>query len=76
MAQCMQFKSDITIPDSIEIIDTNGLYACQNITGLLFNSTSRLTTLGARSLQLLSRATRAVFPATLNTMNDGALSSC
>lgn len=76
MAQCMQFKSDLTMPDNIEVIEENGLYACQNITGLIFNSTSKLHTLGVRSLQLLSRITKATFPASLKQINDAALSSC
>ena len=76
MAQCMQMKDDIVIPDNIEIIDTNGLYACQNITGISFNNTSRLTTLGARSLQLLSRAQYGVFPASLKYIYESALGSC
>ena len=76
MAQCMQFKDEVIIPDNIEVIDTNGLYACQNITGIVFNSTSKLNTLGARSLQLLSRAKYGVFPASLKYMYDSALGSC
>jgi hypothetical protein len=76
MAQCMQMKNEIIMPDNIEIIDTNGLYACQNITGISFNSTSRLTTLGARSLQLLSRAQYGVFPASLKYIYESALGSC
>lgn len=76
MAQCMQFKDEIIIPDNIEVIDTNGLYACQNVTGIVFNSTSKLNTLGARSLQLLSRAKYGVFPASLKYMYDSALGSC
>lgn len=76
MAQCMQFNTDLTIPDHIEIIDESGLYACQNITGIIFNTTSKLHTLGARSLQLLSRATVGIFPASLSNINDSALSSC
>lgn len=76
MAQCMQFKSDIVIPDSIEIIDAYGLYACQNITGVLFNKTSKLHTLGARSMQLLSRMKTLVLPPSLQYIDDNALSSC
>lgn len=76
MAQCMKFNTDLIIPDHIEIIEESGLYACQNITGIIFNSTSKLHTLGERSLQLLSRATVGVFPASLSNINDSALSSC
>lgn len=76
MAQCMQFKSDLIIPDHIEVIEENGLYASQNITGIIFNETSKLHTLGVRSLQLLSRATIGIFPASLKLIQDNALGSC
>ena len=76
VSQCMQIKSDVTISDNIEIIADNGLYACQNITGIIFNETSRLHTLGARSLQLLSRATFGIFPASLKEIYDEAFGSC
>ena len=76
MAQCMQFKSDLVIPDHIESIDESGIYACQNITGISFNPTSKLHTLGPRSLQLLSRATFGIFPASLRLINDSSLASC
>ena len=76
MAQCMQFKSEITIPDSIEIIDVNGLYACQNIMGISFTQTSKLHTLAARSMQLLSRMKTLVLPPSLKYMDDNSLGSC
>lgn len=76
MAQCMQFKSDVVIPDSIEIIGENGLYACQNITGVIFNETSKLHTLGVRSMQLLSRMSYIILPASLKLIQDNTFGSC
>lgn len=76
MAQLSQFKSDLVMPDNIEYIDDHGLYACQSITGIIFNETSKLCTLGPYALQLLDAAKIVTFPATLRSIYPFALSNC
>ena len=76
MSQCMQLRSDLVIPDHIEIIDTNALYACQNITGFECGVNSKLHTLGRYSLQLLSRCKYIVLSPSLTSIGDSALSGC
>ena len=76
VSQCMQFKSEVLIPDCVEVIDESAFYACQNVTGVVFNSTSNLKTLSARCFQLLSRAEYITLPASLTYIGDNTFGSC
>lgn len=71
---CNKVSGEIIFPDQVEIIDMNGLYACQYITSIVFNSTSKLHTLGVRALQLSSRLEKLVLPPSLLYLDDSALS--
>ena len=76
VTECQNLKSDITIPDSVEIIDSYAFFACQSITGIIFNDSSNLKTLSTGCFQLLARAKYAIFPSSLSTIGDIVLSSC
>ncbi|MBO7211704.1 MAG: leucine-rich repeat protein [Methanobrevibacter sp.] len=76
LSQCMQLKSVISLPDSVEVLEAHAFYASSNITGMEFSATSKLRTVGNYSLQLLSKMEYIVFPATLQKLFDNSLSNC
>ena len=71
---CRSIKSDLILPDHIEVIDNNGISGLQYITGIVFNPSSKLTTVKNNGLQLSSRATYVVFPPSLKYLGSKALS--
>lgn len=73
---CSKFTTEFVVPDHIEYVDINGFYALQNITGIRFNDTSRLTTLLDRAFQLASKAEYIILPASLQHLGTNALGSC
>lgn len=75
MYNCLSIKSDLLLPDHIEMIDNNGVCGLQYITGIVFNNSSKLTTIKNNGLQLSSRATYVVFPPSLKYLGSKALSS-
>ena len=72
----MQIKTDLVVPDHVEVLEEYAFYACQNITALKFNSTSKLYRLGKYSLQLLARAKTIILPPGLTTIGEYTFSNC
>lgn len=75
LSACLKL-SDLNIPDHIEIIAADGVYACQNVKQIIFNDTSRLHTLEDRAFQLASKATFVQLPASLKTVKDLTFGNC
>ena len=75
LSTCLKL-TELTIPDHIEIIDADGVYACQNTQNIIFNSTSRLHTLEDRAFQLASKATFAQLPASLKIIKNLTFGNC
>lgn len=75
LSACLKL-ADLNIPDHIEIIAADGVYACQNVKQIIFNDTSRLHTLEDRAFQLASKATFVQLPASLKTVKDLTFGNC
>lgn len=76
VAQCTNFKGTLTIPDHIELIEAEGFFACQYITNIIFNNTSKLHTISDRAFQLSSALRNITLPASLRVIGNLAFASC
>lgn len=76
VAQCANLRGELIIPDNIEFIEAEGFFACQYISSIKFNSTSKLRTIGNRAFQLSSAAQRITLPASLTFIGDLVFESC
>lgn len=75
LSSCLRLV-DLNIPDHIEIIFADGVYACQNAQQIIFSDTSRLHTLEDRAFQLAQRVTRVQLPPNLKTIGNLTFGNC